>query len=178
MKNNWTLKNVQLEYENPVLRIERRDFLFNKNNSVGNFTVVSMRDWGVVVPITSDGEMLLVRQFRVATGEVTYEFPGGALETGEDPLSGSKRELQEETGFSGNMTFMSKMRPNPAFMDNFCYLYLAENCEKVSNLKLDPFEDLEPVFFSVEKVAEMIRNGDIVHSITLAAFGAYCSFKK
>jgi hypothetical protein len=63
-------------------------------------------------------------------------------------------------------------------MDNFCYLYLAENCERVSDLKLDPFEDLEPVFFSVEKVAEMIRNGDIVHSITLAAFGAYCSFKK
>lgn len=176
MKNNWKLLKSETKYKDPVLSIEHRDFYYKRADQNGTFTVVSMKDWGVIVPITSDGKMVLVKQYRVGTCEEAYEFPGGALETGEDAMSGSARELSEETGYSGDLTLLSKMRPNPAFMDNFCYLYLAENCKKTSGLVLDLFEDLEPEEFTVSEVEQMILDGRIVHSISIAAYGAYRAF--
>ncbi|PLX71534.1 MAG: NUDIX domain-containing protein [Denitrovibrio sp.] len=176
MEDNWRLIKSEEKFKDPVLRVEHREFYYKRNDSHGTFTVISMKDWGVVVPVTIEGKMVLVKQYRVGSCDAAYEFPGGALEVGEDPTSGSARELSEETGYEGELTFLSKMRPNPAFMDNFCYLYLAEKCEKTSELLLDPFEDLEPVEFDVSEVEQMILDGRIVHSISIAAYGAYRAF--
>jgi len=178
MLKNWKRINTETVYENPVLRVERRDFHFSKNDSVGAFTIVCMCDWAVIVPVTSEGKMVLIKQYRVGSEEVAYEFPGGALEKGEAPIAGAERELAEETGYSGNLSDLCKMRPNPAFMDNFCYLYMAENCEKTQELVLDPFEDIEPEEFTVEEVEAMILDGRINHSISIAAYGAWASHQK
>ena len=176
MKDNWTLVGSKTVYTDPVLRVEHRDFHFKKNDSTGTFTIVKMRDWAVILPITKEGKMVLVKQYRVGTQEVAYEFPGGALEEGENPVEGAERELAEETGFSGDFSTLCELSPNPAFMDNICYLYLAENCEKTSGQNLDPFEDIEPVECTPDEVAEMILDGRIVHSISIACFGAYKAY--
>lgn len=161
-----------------MLRVEYRDFHFKKNDSVGRFTVVSMKNWAVIVPVTAEGNLILVRQFRVGTLETLYEFPGGALEDGEDEAAGALRELEEETGYKGALTELCRMRPNPAFMDNFCWLYMASDCVRTSELSLDPFEDLEPVEFTPDEVERMILDGRIVHSISIAAYGAYIAYLK
>jgi len=173
MKNNWKQIKSEKVFQDPVLRVEHRDFYFSRNGSEATFTVISMKDWAVLVPVTTEGRLVLVKQFRVGTAEAAYEFPGGALEKGEDPACGAARELAEETGYTGRLTHLSKMRPNPAFMDNFCYVYAAEDCEKTGGLVLDPFEDLEPEEFEVSEVEQMIKDGRIVHSISIAAFGCY-----
>lgn len=177
MRERWELRKREEVFKDSILRIEHRDFHYKKNNSTGTFTVISMKDWAVIVPVTSDGKLILVRQFRVATDEVTYEFPGGAIEHGEDPLTGAVRELREETGYTGSLELLSKMRPNPSFMDNFCYSYLALGCEKTNNLDLDPFEDIEIVVVTFQELERMIEKGQITHSITLAAYGAYKALK-
>lgn len=173
MQREWTLTGQREKFKDAVLKVEHRDYRFAKTSETGVFTVVSMKDWAVIIPVTKEGKFILVRQFRVATGEVTYEFPGGALENGENAQDGAARELKEETGFEGRMSFLAKMRPNPAFMDNFCYAYLAEDCEKVAELNLDPFEDIEPVEVTAEELRSMIAEGKIAHSIPLAAYGVY-----
>lgn len=177
MKNRWELRNSAEVFKDAVLRIEHRDFHFSENGQTGTFTVVSMKDWAVIVPVTSEKKIILVKQFRIATNEVTYELPGGAIERGEEPLKGASRELREETGFSGDLSLLSKMRPNPSFMDNFCYTYLAENCIKTHKLNLDPFEDIDPVEVSFDEFETMIIDGRITHSITIAAYGAYRACK-
>lgn len=176
MKDNWKLVKTYTVYRDPVLQVEHRDFHFKKNGQTGRFTVVSMKDWAVIVPVTKDGNFVLVRQFRVGTGEAAHEFPGGALETGEEPVDGAARELAEETGYSGRLTLLCRMRPNPAFMDNFCYVYLAEECVRTQQLVLDPFEDLEPEEFSEERLEKMLLDGGVPHSISVAAYGAYRAF--
>ncbi|ADD69157.1 NUDIX hydrolase [Denitrovibrio acetiphilus DSM 12809] len=173
MEKNWKLVGAELVYKDPVLQVEHRDFHFKKNDEVGTFTVVSMKDWAVIVPVTEEGRFVLVKQYRVGTRSVAYEFPGGALEKGEKPEEGAARELVEETGYCGSLSKLCDLSPNPAFMDNTCYLYLAENCTKTSDLSLDPFEDIEPAEFSLRDVENMILNGEIVHSISIAAYGAY-----
>ena len=159
-----------------MLRVEHRDFYYKRKEATGRFTVISMKDWAVIIPVTKEGKLVLVRQFRVGSCDTAYEFPGGALEQGENPKEGAERELAEETGYTGELTLLTKMMPNPAFMDNFCYAYLAEGCAKTSELSLDPFEDLEPEEFTVAETERMILDGRIVHSITLAVFGAYQAF--
>ncbi|MGE4266562.1 MAG: NUDIX hydrolase [Deferribacterales bacterium] len=173
MKRHWTLKDRREMFKDVVLKIEHRDYHFSKNGQTGTFTVVSMKDWAVIIPVTKEGKFILVKQFRIATGEVTYEFPGGALEAGEDADTGALRELTEETGFAGSLTLLSKMRPNPAFMDNFCYAYVASDCEKVKELNLDPFEDIEPVEVTRQELDAMIADGRIAHSIPLSAYGVF-----
>lgn len=173
MKDNWKLIGSKIAYKDPVLLVEHRDFHFKKNDSVGTFTIVKMRDWAVIVPVTKEGKLVLVKQYRVGTQDVGYEFPGGALEKGENAMEGAIRELAEETGYEGKFSTLCEMAPNPAFMDNTCYLYLAEDCVRTGELNLDPFEDLEPVEFSLEEVGEMILDGSIVHSISIAAYGSY-----
>ena len=174
MEENWSLKNRREVFKDHVIKVEHRDFFYSKNAQTGTFTVLSMKNWAIIVPVTKEGNLVLVRQFRVATGEETYEFPGGALEQGEENSDGALRELAEETGYTAAATeLLVNMRPNPAFMDNFCYVYLASGCVKSSELNLDPFEDLEPFEVSVAEFEEMIRQGKIIHSITLAAYGAF-----
>lgn len=176
MEKNWKLVGTEIKYSDPVLRVEHREFHYKKSDSVGRFTVVSMKNWAVIVPVTKEGKFVLVRQFRVGTGEAAYEFPGGALETGEEAHLGAARELAEETGYEGELTLLCSMRPNPAFMDNFCYVYLAEGCESTSGLNLDPFEDLEPEEFTEAELERMILDGHVPHSISVAAYGAYRAF--
>lgn len=177
MRSRWELRGSSEVFRDPVLRVEHRDYHYQLNDSTGTFTVVRMKDWAVILPITQGGNLILVKQFRVATGEVNYEFPGGAIEHGEDHGKGAARELMEETGCSGRMELLSAVRPNPAFMDNFCYTYLARDCVRINGLKLDPFEDLEPVEVSFSGFEDMVRDGRIVHSITLAAYGAFKALK-
>jgi 8-oxo-dGTP pyrophosphatase MutT (NUDIX family) len=176
MESNWKLIKSETAYTDPVLRVEHRDFLYRKTGSVGKFTIVSMKNWAVIVPVTTEGKLVLVRQYRVGTCETGYEFPGGALEHGESPLEGAARELTEETGYSGCLTELCAMRPNPAFMDNICYLYLAEDCIKTSELNLDPFEDIEPAEFTLEEVESMILDGRISHGISIAAYGSFAAY--
>jgi len=176
MEKNWKLLKSEIVYKDPVLLVEHRDFHYSKNDSVGKFTIVKMRSWAVIVPVTKEGKLVLVKQYRVGTLQAAYEFPGGALEGDEDRAFGAARELKEETGYEGELTLLSDARPNPAFMDNYCYVYLAEKCEKTSGLHLDPFEDLEPEEFSVEEVEQMILDGRIAHSISMAAYGCYKAF--
>lgn len=177
MKQNWKLVNTKTAYIDPVLRVEHRDFHFSKNDEIGTFTIVQMRDWAVIVPVTKDGKLLLIKQYRVGTQDVAYEFPGGALEAGENSMEGASRELTEETGYTGELKKLCDMSPNPAFMDNTCYLFLAENCAKTEEQFLDPFEDIEPEEFEASEVEQMILDGRIVHSISIAAYGAYIANK-
>ena len=51
-----------------------------------------------IAPITDDGKLIFVRQFRYPYSEVILELPAGKLELGEDPFKAGKRELEEETG--------------------------------------------------------------------------------
>ena len=178
MKERWSLKDRREVFKDRVLKVEHRDYHYTKNDETGTFTVLSMKNWATIVPMTKEGNLVIVKQFRVATGEVTYEFPGGALEEGETTEYGAKRELEEETGYTSDcFTPLSVMRPNPAFMDNFCYVFLAENCEKKFELNLDPFEDIEPMEVTLKEFEEMIKDGRVNHSVILAAYGAFKAYK-
>ncbi|MBZ4672092.1 NUDIX hydrolase [Deferribacterales bacterium Es71-Z0220] len=174
MDSHWKKLNTHREYLDRVLSVEHREFYFAKENASMNFTVVNTNDWVTIIPITLDDKFVLVKQFRVGTEETTYEFPGGAVNKGEDKLKAALRELREETGIEPiEIKLLGEIHPNPAFMSNKAYVYLAKGCEFKYDLNLDMFEDIELITLTKNELEDYIRSGMIKHSIVLAAYSLF-----
>lgn len=144
----------------------------------GKFDVLECLDWVNIVAINKNSEIVLVKQYRHGTDEITIEIPGGAVEPNEDMLIAAKRELLEETGHSSNnWHYLGEVTPNPAFISNRCQTYLALDCEKTHELNLDPFEEIELLYVEKSKLDEMVSSGEIHHSLVIAALHYYHLFK-
>jgi ADP-ribose pyrophosphatase len=148
------------------------------NGRTGEFWILDAHDWVNVVPVvqTPDGKpaFLMVRQYRHGANLITTEFPAGLVERGEDPAAAAARELREETGHrAGRLTPIADISPNPAFMTNRCYTFLAEDLEAAGALSLDELEFLEPVTLSIEEVDARAGRGELVNAMTLVALMAY-----
>lgn len=126
-----------------------------------------------IVPVDSDGNIILVKQYRHPVGNCVLEIPAGMIEDGEDPLVCAKRELEEETSFKTNdLKFLTKMYSAIGFCDEQIYIYLADNLSQGSfNLDEDEFIEVEK--YSLEDAISMIFNGKIVDSKTMVGILAY-----
>ncbi len=134
------------------------------------YYVLESQDWVNVVPITPEGNVVLIRQFRAGTAEVTIEVPGGMVDEGEDPRTAGLRELEEETGYrAGAIVRLAAVRPNPAILRNTCHMYLALDVTPTGRTNFDPGEDIYTFEASWAEVHAMIADGRIDHSLVLNA---------
>jgi ADP-ribose pyrophosphatase len=132
------------------------------------YYVMEFADWVNVVPVTADGQMVMVEQYRHAADGEFLEIPGGSTHPGaaEDPRLAGERELLEETGYKPTeMIYCGYHFPNPALQSNKMHTYLALDCRKVAEPNLDPFEDLVTKLMPVKDVIRKWRDGEIKHSI-------------
>lgn len=131
-----------------------------------------------VLPVDDNGNLMFVRQYRHAIGEMMLEIPAGMMEEGEDPAQCIHRELQEETGYySDDITFLMEMYPTVGFCTEVLFIYLAKNLKKgKQNLDADEFIEVER--YSLEEAMAMIYDGRIKDSKTIVAILAFNSMSK
>ena len=123
--------------------------------------------FGTVVLRDENGRILLQRR----TDFDFWGLPGGVMELGEDIEACARRELLEETGYAADeIVLIGTVTPNPAFLDNTCYSYLALNARKVQEPALEASEDIVVEEVPLAEVAGMVKNGRITHSLVVAAF--------
>jgi ADP-ribose pyrophosphatase len=119
-----------------------------------------------VLPLTEQGEIIFVNQFRYALGKVTLEVPAGKLEKGEDPMVAAMRELSEETGLDAkNVVPMGALYTTPALIDEIIYMYIATDLYQ-GEKHPDEDEFVDTVKIPLEKAVEMVMNGEIRDSKT------------
>lgn len=132
--------------------------------------VLETPDWVNVVALTARRELVLVEQYRFGSGDVTLEIPGGVLDRGEDHAAAARRELAEETGFTGGAwTYLGAVQPNPAFHDNLCHHWLAEGVERTQGQGLDAGEDIAIRSLPLSEAARAVADGRIRHALVLTA---------
>jgi len=122
-----------------------------------------------VVPLTDEGNVILVRQYRYPFAQVMLEIPAGKLDAGEDPLDCAKRELLEETGVDAKeFVYLGAFYPSVAMLDEVIHLYLARDFSKGS-AKLDADEFLHVEQRPLGEVVEQVMHGEIPDGKTQAA---------
>lgn len=122
-----------------------------------------------VVPVTDEGEIIAVRQYRYPVGKVTIEIPAGKLDKGEEPLDAAKRELSEETGVeSADIEYIGGLYPSVAYTDEIIHMYVAKNL-KYGQMHTDADEFLDVVKIKIDDFVDMILKGEIMDSKTQAA---------
>jgi len=143
------------------------------------FCIIDSPDWVNIIPITTDHKVVMVKQFRHGIKAVTLEIPGGMIEFGDSPQESAERELLEETGYQAEeLILLGEVHPNPAFLTNRCYTFLANNVQKINEKKkLDETEDIEVELVSLKKIPELIREGRISNSLVVTAFWWFFSDK-
>jgi 8-oxo-dGTP pyrophosphatase MutT (NUDIX family) len=145
------------------LRTPRTDEEFDR-------LVLETPDWVNVVALTARRELVLVEQYRFGSGDVTLEIPGGVLDRGEEHGAAARRELAEETGYTGGTwRYLGAVQPNPAFHDNLCHHWLAEGVELTQGQGLDAGEDIAIRTLPLDEVGAAIADGRIRHALVLTA---------
>ena len=134
-----------------------------------DFEIIHHVGAAAVVPVLATGEVLLIRQYRFATGGYLLEVPAGKLDPGEEPETCARREVEEETGYRpGKLTPLGWIWTTPGFADEKIWLYLATDLtETKQELQDDEVLTVEklPLSEAVEKAA----SGEIHDSKTACA---------
>ncbi len=131
-----------------------------------------------VVPVRSDGKILMVRQWRNPNQEEMLEIPAGKLDAADEPtIEAAKRECEEETGYAAkSLTKLVSFRPTVAYSDEKIDIYLATDLEEGTQ-KLDDDEFLGVEAWDLEDLLSMIYEGKMEDGKSIAGILAY-AFKK
>lgn len=157
----------------------RRDHLKTPDGRETKFEIIEHGGSVVIIPVDANGNMLLVRQYRHATGQDLLELPAGTLDGDEDPKVCAAREIREETGMqAGTLTKLGDFYLVPGYSTEFMHVFLA------TGLRHNPLDADDDEFLSIESipVAEVIQmadRGEIPDAKSLAAlFLAKSSLEK
>lgn len=130
----------------------------------------------VLIPVLADRRILLVRQYRHATGRFLWELVAGRIERGESAVRAARREFEEETGLVGSrFRRLIEFFPTPGFVSERMVLYLVEGL-KPGAAQPDADEKIATGVFSLAELERRIRRGSIRDGKTIAGLLYYSRF--
>ena len=164
--------NRELKYQGTILKIDEDTVEANGHEAHWDF--IHHNGAAAVVPVTKEGKLLMVRQYRNALDRYTLEIPAGALDFPEEPkLDCAHRELEEETGFkTEKLEYLLSLNTTIAFCDEAIDVFLARNLIP-SEQHLDPDEEIEVEEWELSDLLDLIYSGKMTDGKTVASILAY-----
>lgn len=165
----------ELKYKGTILDFYQDTMEINGSHTV-LWDFIKHKGAAAVVPVTEDGKILMVRQFRNALDRYTLEIPAGALDAEDEPgIVCAGRELEEETGYRcENLEWLITLRTTVAFCNERIEVYVAKNLiPSRQHLDEDEFIDLKA--FTIEELKEKIFSGEIEDGKTVSSLLAYAA---
>ena len=174
MIKKWEKNSSKYLLENKIFKMREDLVTSPKLKSNHSVWVMEVPTWVNIIPLTPEGEVILVNQYRFGMEKTSLEIPGGMADYGEDPMEAAIRELKEETGYEGDKVIeIGRVESNPAIMSNHTYTYLALNCERSGEQNLDGTEDIELKMTHINDIPDLIKNRKIEHALVVSAFYFY-----
>jgi ADP-ribose pyrophosphatase len=166
----WERLGGEALLETPYFRL-RSDRLRLPDGSVKDpYYVLERPDAAIIFPVTPEGEVVLVRQYRPPLERLELGLPAGLVEPGEEPEAAARRELSEETGYGGgDWQPLGSVASSPSLKDNWAYLFLARGVRETAPPDPDEHETIEVVRAPLDGMAGLVRAGEIVSSSGVAA---------
>jgi ADP-ribose pyrophosphatase len=169
---HWVTHSTDLVADCRVFSVHRNLSSRSPEDDKHHFYIVRPSNWVNVIPITADGKVVLIEQFRHGIGGITLEIPGGMVDA-EDGGSNiaAERELLEETGYKGEeLHFLGCNHPNPALQPNICDTYLSVNATHIQVPNFDSTEEIAIKLVPIKEIPSLISSGQISHALVIVAF--------
>jgi len=167
---DWKLLHSGPPADYDIFQVRRHRYRLEPEGRERDFIVLDANEWINIVAVTTEGQLVLIRQFRHGIREVTWEVPGGIAETGEPPEQAALRELREETGYAGERAvLLGYTWPNPAMQSNRLFTYVIEDARRVGDPLPDPFERIIVEPRPLNEIPGMIAKGEIRHCLVIAS---------
>lgn len=177
MGEHVKVKKRELAYKGAILDVYK-DVVVLPNGGFETWDYVEHRTGAsAVVAVLPDKKLLLVRQYRPSLERYTWELPAGGRSPEEDFETAIRRELVEETGYtSEDFIHLMSLRTTPGFCNEQVEIFLATDCYKIADQKLDEAESIEVREWDVEVLLEMIYSGELQDAKTVAGVTAFKAF--
>ena len=167
-KSKAELRHRRTVYEGRILSLEV-DRVVEPSGKEVDREVVRHRGSVGILPVTEDGRLVLVRQYRYAVQEDLLEIPAGHIDPGESPDEAARRELIEETGYTASTwRKLAEFFPAPGFTDERMHLFLATGL-RAGEPSPEDDESIECVSIPLEEALDLLRTGAVADAKTLVA---------
>jgi ADP-ribose pyrophosphatase len=171
LSEKWRCTGRRLLHSFRIFNLREDRYRLPRSDREAPFFILESPDWVNVIPLTDEGEVILIRQYRFGLEAITLEIPGGMVEGGLSPLETGRKELLEETGYvSDDWEYLGYVHPNPAFLTNRCYSFLARGVKKVAEIDPDESEEIEVVTAPLEQIPALTAGEEITHALVIGAF--------
>jgi ADP-ribose diphosphatase len=148
-----------------------RDNIVSKSGFKTDHLRLSLHDFSIIVPVLNDNRIVFIWNYRHPIQGWELELPAGLVDNGEDPESGAKRELKEETGYSARAwKSLGWLHTLPGISSQRAHVFLARGLKK-GNVNREPYEYMKIKILNAKQAYRLLWTGKIIHSPTVSAMG-------
>jgi 8-oxo-dGTP pyrophosphatase MutT (NUDIX family) len=167
----WQILDSELVFNNKWSKVRRDRVKLTNETIIDDYFINIRPDIALVFPLTINGDVVFVRQYRHGVREILIELPAGSFDPQtENSLEAAHRELEEETGYiSDCLVKIGTLYDNPVKDTNKIHVFLAKNAVPLGKQNLDITEDIEIVLIPLQDVEQKIFAREIAVSGSIAA---------
>lgn len=172
----WRIIDQEIVFEHPRMTLIEDQVLLPNGQETTYLRYKRTGDAATVVAM-QDGRILLQREYSHPPNEILYQFPGGGVPSGEDPMDGANRELMEESGLRGTLVQIGVYYADNRRTDAKMYVYVATDLQEAT-LPGDAEEFIEHDWYSEDQIDELIAAGKATNPHMLATWTLFKAWNK
>jgi len=158
----WRVRSSSYIVDSPFMRLRVDEVVLPDGSIVPNYYVRESSGFVIILALTHDEHVVLVRQYRYGSDSIHLELPAGMLLPGEGPRDCALRELAEETGYDvDRCDLVAEFLPEPVRSSARAYVFAASGAVRTRELQLDPTEHLEVELATLSSFRTMLQDGTI-----------------